>query len=126
MLHPLYPTVLGHPELLAEHLGNYGALLRQESQEAGRSLIARLVAALLAAVSAMLALGLVGVAVMLGALHGSFHWVLAAVPGVALLIALISGFLAARPHPLHAFDDLRTQFEADLRALRKAGERDGD
>jgi hypothetical protein len=125
MLHPLYSTVLGHPELLAEHLANYGALLRLESQEAGRHLVARLVAALLAAVSAMLTLGLVGVAIMLGALHGSFHWVLAAVPGAALLIALASGFMAARQRPLHAFADLRTQLDADMQALRMAGEDHG-
>jgi hypothetical protein len=126
MPHPLFSTVLGHPELMAEHLANYGALLRQECQAAGRSLIARLLAGVLAALSAMLALGLVGVAVMLGTLHGSFHWVLAAVPGAALLIALASGFLAVQPRPVHAFADLRTQIDADVDALRMAGDDHGD
>jgi len=126
MLHPLFTTVLGHPELVAEHLANYGALLRLEGQEATRSLVARLVAAVLAIVSAMLALGLAGVAAMLGALHGSFHWALAAVPGVAVLIAVLAGLVAARPRPFHAFEDLRLQLEADRRALRLAGERHDD
>jgi uncharacterized membrane protein len=123
MLHPIYSTVLGHPELIADHLANYGALLRQETAEASRDLIARTVAGVLAAVSAMLALGLIGVAVMLGFLHGTFHWVLAVVPGVAVLIALILAGVATRPREFHAFSDLRTQLGADLLALHLAGER---
>lgn len=126
MIHPLFSTVLGHPELVAEHLANYGALVRQEAQEASRGIVARAVAGVLAAVSAMLALALIGVAVMLGVLHGSFHWVLAAVPGTAILIALVAGYIAARPSPFHAFADLREQLDADLHALRAAGERHDD
>lgn len=125
MLHPIVSTALGHPELIAEHLANYGALVRQESQEASRSLVARMAASVLAAVSAMLALGLIGVAVMLGVLHGSFHWVLAAVPGVAVLVAVVSALIAARPSPFHAFADLQAQLDADVQALRQAGERHG-
>ena len=125
MLHPIYSTVLGHPELIADHIANYGALVRQETHEASRSLLARMVAGILAAVSAMLALGLIGVAVMLGTLHGSFHWVLAVVPGIALLIALVSAYVASRPQELHAFADLREQINADVRALHVAGERHG-
>jgi len=123
MLHPIYSTVLGHPELLADHLANYGALLRQEAEEASRDLIARTVAGVLAAVSAMLTLGLIGVAVMLGFLHGTFHWVLAVVPGVAALIALILAGVAARPRDFQAFSDLRAQLDADLHALHLVGER---
>jgi uncharacterized membrane protein len=125
MLHPIYSTVLGHPELIADHIANYGALVRQETHEASRSLVARMVAGVLAAVSAMLALGLIGVAVMLGTLHGSFHWVLAVVPGVAVLVALVSAYVASRPQELHAFADLREQINADVRALHVAGERHG-
>jgi len=122
MLHPIFSTVLGHPELVAEHLANYGALIRQEAQQASQGVVARAVAGVVAAVSAMLALGLIGVAVMLGMLHGSFHWVLVAVPGAAVAIAVISALVAARPRPFHAFADLHTQLDADIRALRAAGE----
>lgn len=125
MFHPIVSTVLGHPELVAEHLANYGALIREESQTASHGLVAKMVAGVVAAVSGMLALGLVGVAVMLGVLHGSFHWVLAAVPGVAIVIALISALAAARPRPFHAFSDLRSQIDADVQALRVTGERHG-
>lgn len=121
MLHPIFSTVLGHPDLVAEHLANYAALVRQESVEAGRGLVARIVAGVLAAASVMLALGLIGVAVLLGVLHGSFHWVLVAVPAVAVVIAAVCGWYATRPSQSYGFDDLRTQLEADLQALRTAG-----
>ena len=122
-LSPSIPA--GLYELIADHIANYGALVRQETHEASRSLVARMVAGVLAAVSAMLALGLIGVAVMLGTLHGSFHWVLAVVPGVAVLVALVSAYVASRPQELHAFADLREQINADVRALHVAGERHG-
>jgi hypothetical protein len=123
MLHPIYSTVLGHPELIADHIANYGALLQQEMREASRSLIARMVAGVLAAVSAVLALGLIGVAVMLGTVTGSFHWVLVVVPGIAVLIAIVAALIALREREPHAFAALRAELEADLHALHLAGER---
>lgn len=125
MLHPIFSTVLGHPELVATHLANYAALVRQETAQAGRGLVARIVAGVLAAASAMLALGLIGVAVLLGVLHGSFHWVLVAVPGVAILIAAVCAWYAMRPSPSHGFDDLRSQLDADFQALHEAGANHG-
>ncbi|MGO4606944.1 hypothetical protein AB4142_11440 [Variovorax sp. 2RAF20] len=121
MLHPIFSTVLGHPELVAEHLANYAALVRQESAQAGRGLVARIVAGVLAAACAALVLGLTGVAVLLGVMHGSFHWVLVAVPGVALVIAAICTWYATKSVPSYGFDDLRSQLGADLQALRDAG-----
>ncbi|MBT2335608.1 phage holin family protein [Variovorax paradoxus] len=123
MLHPIFSTVLGHPELIADHAANYAALVRQEASEAGRGIVTRIVAGVLAAASAMLALGLIGVAVLLGVLQGSFHWILVVVPGVALAIAGICAWMAARPVPGYGFDDLRAQVDADLRALHEAGAR---
>ncbi|MGJ7569827.1 hypothetical protein ACSFBX_04775 [Variovorax sp. RB2P76] len=125
MLHPIFSTVLGHPELVADHLANYAALVRQETAQAGRGLVTRIVAGVLAAASAMLALGLIGVAVLLGVLHGSFHWVLIAVPGVAVVIAAFCAWYATRPSASHGFDDLRSQLDADLQALHEAGTRHG-
>ncbi len=118
MLHPIFSTVLGHPELIVQHLANYAALIKVETSTATRLLISRAVAGVLAAVSGTLALAFAGVAVMLGVLHGSFHWVLVAVPGIALLIAVIAGYIAARPSTFSAFEDLRTQLDADVRAMQ--------
>lgn len=125
MLHPIFSAVLGHPALVVAHLANYGSLLREEAAEAGRGLVARAVAGVLAAVSAMLALGLTGMAVMLGVLDGRFHWVLVIVPGVAIVVALVAAFVAARPFEFHGFSELRMQVDADVRALHLAGRHDG-
>ncbi len=125
MLHPIFSTVLGHPELIADHLANYAALLKEETAAAGRGVVQRLIASVLAIVSTLLALGLIGIAVMLGVLHGSFNWVLVIVPAVAVVIAAISGYIAARPAAFHPFNDLREQLDADVVALRTAGERHG-
>ncbi len=125
MLHPIFSTVLGHPALVAEHIANYGALIKDEAAQASRGLVARLVAGVLAAVSAMLALGLIGMAVMLGVLHGSFHWVLVIVPGVAVVVAIVAAFIAARPSEFDGFNDLKAQLDADVQALHMTGERHG-
>ncbi|MFM9425170.1 putative membrane protein [Variovorax sp. GrIS 2.14] len=125
MLHPIFSTVLGHPELVADHIANYAALLKEETAAAGRGVFQRIIASVLAIVSALLALGLIGIAVMLGVLHGSFNWVLVIVPGVAVFAAAISAYLAARPSALHPFDDFREQLGADMSALHAAGERRG-
>jgi len=63
---------------------------------------------------------------MLGVLHGSFHWVLVAVPGVAVLIAVMAALYASRTTPSNAFEEVRAQLDADVRALHIAGERDAD
>ena len=126
MLHPIFSTVLGRPELIADHLANYAALIREESALASRALIRRALAGVLAAVSAMLALGLIGIAVMLGVLHGSFHWVLVGVPGAAVVVAALSAWVASRPTDLNAFQDLSAQLDADVRALHLAGGPDAD
>ncbi|HSV57448.1 MAG TPA: phage holin family protein [Variovorax sp.] len=125
MLHPIYSTVLGHPELVADHLANYLALMREEASETGRRLVGRIIAGVLAVISALMALGLVGIAVMLGVMHGSFHWVLVAVPGVAVVVALIGAYIATRPADLGGFEDIRAQLEADVRALHIAGDSRG-
>jgi type IV secretory pathway VirB2 component (pilin) len=126
MLHPIYSTVLGHPELIADHLANYSALIKAEAAEAKRGLITRAIAGGVAAISALVALGLIGVAIMLGGMHQTFHWVLIVVPGFAILVAAIAAFVAARPSSFHGFQDLRAQLDADIHALHVAGARNGN
>ena len=125
MLHPIYSTVLGHPELIADHIANYSALIKEEVAQASRGLIARVVAGVLAVVSVLLALGLAGVAVMLGSVNGSFHWALVIVPGVALLIAAVAAYVAMKPLVSHSFADLKAQLSADMHAMHVAGGRNG-
>lgn len=126
MFHPVFSLVLGRPDLIAEHLANYGALAQDEAAETGRGIAAKVIAGVVALVSATMALGLTGVALMLGWLHGSFHWVLVVVPGVAVLTAAVCAWVAMRPVANHGFADLRAQVDADIRALRTAGGHDAD
>ena len=64
---------------------------------------------------------LAGVAVMLGAALGTFHWALVVVPAVPLAIAVIGYVMAREPKPLKAFTELRAQLDADAQALRTIG-----
>jgi len=122
MLHPIFATVLGRPELIVNHLAGYAELVREEAAAAGRSFMTRLVGGVLFVVSALLALIMAGVAVMLGVLHGSFNWVLVIVPGIAVLVAAVCAVIASRPAKLNAFGDLCEQFQSDLKAFNSLKE----
>ncbi|VTY40039.1 Uncharacterised protein [Xylophilus ampelinus] len=63
---------------------------------------------------------------MLGFLHGSFHWVLAAVPGVAWVLAAIGVALAMRSTTKEKVEDVKEEVEADLTVLRKVKEASND
>lgn len=124
MIHPIFRTVLGRPELIADHLSGYVALVKEEATAASKGAIHRAIAGAVALVCAVLALILIGVAIMMGAVHGTFHWALVAVPGVAVILAVAAGIFAARPSQLHAFAELRAQFDADVHAFHLAGKHD--
>ena len=111
-------TALRRPELLFNHLGNYAELLKAELTSIGSSLALRAAMAAVALVSVLLALGLTGIAVMLGFLHGSFHWVLVIVPGVAWLMALIGALYARRSTLQEKVHDVKEELEADMQMLR--------
>ena len=59
---------------------------------------------------------LLGVAAMLGAIHG-FHAMLVIAPLVALAIALGGFFVARQRLPQQAFTELKAQLDADVQAL---------
>tara|TARA_Y100001972_G_C7660621_1_gene333155 strand:- start:1448 stop:1786 length:339 start_codon:yes stop_codon:yes gene_type:complete len=112
--------------LIAGHLGNYAELLKGEAKAFGMSVGVRAAGAAMAFVALLLALGLTGVAVMLGVLNGSFHWILALVPGVAWLLALGGGLLALKLPTPAPVDDVKDELERDLRALRLVQEAKND
>jgi len=122
MIHPVFKTLLKHPELVMRHLANYGDLLRCEMADAGKALLIQASAGVLAVVSLLLALGLTGIAVMLGVLYSRFHWVLVAVPAVAWLGALGGGLLASRSKVAKDVRDVREEVELDLKILQLAKE----
>lgn len=78
----------------------------------------RAVAGVAAILALVLFLVLAGIALMLGFLHNQFHWMLVAVPGVALLLAGIAGVIVMRPLKVERFPELRAQIDSDAQALR--------
>lgn len=75
---------------------------------------------LLVVFSAGLFLVLAGTALMLGMLQNQFHWVLIAVPGMALLLGVIALAQAKKPLRSERFPELKAQMDSDARALRMA------
>jgi hypothetical protein len=121
-VHPIYGALLRRPDLLADHVSNYVTLAKEEATSLVRSVVVRSVAGLIAAMAFFLALGLTGVAVMLGAIHRAFVWALVIVPGIAWLIGVIGLLIAMRSSKVQVAQEVKPQVDADLTALRLAGE----
>jgi hypothetical protein len=122
MIHPIYMTALRRPDLVAAHLRNHVDLVKKEFADASRSVAYKAAGAIVALVALLLAMGLTGIALMLGALHGSFHWVLVAVPGVAWLLTAIGVAVAMKSSVRDDVQDVKDEIEADLAALRTVKE----
>jgi peptidoglycan/LPS O-acetylase OafA/YrhL len=120
MLHPLFSTVVQRPDLVMDHVSAYAALFHQEASKAGSELVERGVAWGIAAVCAIVFLGLGGTAVMLGVMENRFNWVLVIVPGVALVLMVLAVLKAKKPLTSERFPELRAQIDSDTSALRAA------
>ncbi len=120
MLHPLFSTLVQRPDLVVDHASAYAALFHEEASDAGSELLGKAVAWALAGLTGLMFLGLGGIALMLGVLHNQFHWMLVAVPGVALLLAIIAVMRASKPFNSERFPELKAQIRDDARALREA------
>lgn len=123
MVHPIFSVLISKPELVLEHVAGYAALVRDEASSAGVLVAKRAIAWGVTLFACLVFLILAGVAVMLGAVTGQFHWTLVVVPGIALAISA-GGFLVARKRmPEKTFTELRAQLDADAQALRAIGAR---
>lgn len=120
MLHPLFSTLVQRPDLVMDHVAAYAALFHEEASSAGAELMGRAIAWVLAVLAAVVFLGLAGTALMLGFLQNQFHWVLVAVPGVALVLMVIAILLARKPTRADRFPELKAQIDSDAQALRMA------
>jgi Flp pilus assembly protein TadB len=121
MLHPLFTILIRKPELVVEHLAGYAALAHEEVNSFGTELALKAAAWGVAVVMGSVFITLSGAAVMLGFVN-TFHWALVAVPGIALLIAVGAVAYARKPMSGKRFDDFKAQLDADVVALRTAGE----
>lgn len=122
LFHPIFKLIFKKPELIVAHACGYAALARQEVSEATNQLVQKIVAWAVVAISLFFCLMLASIAVMLGAVNGTFHWALVAVPAVFLIAGLIALVWALRPLAYdRRFAELRAQVDADIDALRVAG-----
>lgn len=121
MLHPLFSTLVKRPDLVVDHVSAYAALAHQEVISAVADVLARAAAWILAVLTGVVFLGLTGVAVMLGLMQNQFHWVLVAVPTVALLLVIVAILRALKPWQTERFSELKAQIDSDIRALRMVG-----
>lgn len=123
MVHPIFSVLITKPELVMEHVAGYASLMREEASSVGLEVAKRAVAWGVTLFAFLVFLILAGVAAMLGAMHGTFHWILVVAPGIALAIA-VAGFLVARQRlPEKAFTELKAQLDADAQALRAVSAR---
>jgi MFS family permease len=122
MFHPIFSVLIKKPDLVIEHLSAYLALAKEEAGSTGVDLAQRLVAWAVAGVASVVFLTLAGVAVMLGVLMDRFSWALVLVPGLMMALAVIALASARKPMPPNRFAEVKRQIDADMHALRAAGD----
>jgi peptidoglycan/LPS O-acetylase OafA/YrhL len=121
MIHPIFSVLITRPELVVDHLSGYAALVQEEASTAGGQ-VARLAAAWGAvAIGALLFLIFAGVAVMVGATVGEFHWTLVVVPALPLALAVAGFMMTRKASPAKPITELRSQLDADVQTLRTIG-----
>ena len=123
MVHPIFSVLITRPELVMDHVAGYAALVQEEASSVGVEVAKRVIAWGVAVMGLVVFLVLAGVAVMLGAMHGEFHWVLVVAPGSALLLSVAAWSVARQRLPSKAFTELKAQIDADAQALRAVGAR---
>ena len=120
MLHPIFSTAIQRPDLIAEHLSAYCAVISEDAKAVRVQFVRRAVAGSVAVVFGSVFVLLTGIAVMLGLLQNQFHWSLVVVPGVALLVTIAAAFKAMQPLSQGNFAEFKAQLKSDVSALRTA------
>ena len=123
MVHPIFSVLISRPELVVDHVAGYAALVQEEASSVGLEVAKRAIAWAVTAMALLVFLVLAGVAVMLGAMLGEFHWALVITPAIALVVAVVAFNIARQRLSAKAFTELRAQLDADAQALRTVGAR---
>jgi hypothetical protein len=121
MLHPIFSVLINRPELVFDHVAGYASLVQEEASSVGGEVAKRVIAWCAAMLGLVVFLVLAGVAAMLGAMHGEFHWILVVAPGAALALSVAAWSIARQRLPAKAFAELKAQLDADAQALRTIG-----
>jgi Kef-type K+ transport system membrane component KefB len=119
-MHPLFLTIIRRPDLVMDHLSAYAALFKQETNDASKLLMRRVLAWLMAVMFVAIFVVFSGVALMLGVLQNQFHWILVAVPGAMAFCALLAFFSAKQAVLADRFAIIKSQLVSDAAALRAA------
>ncbi len=126
MFHPLIRLLAAKPHLLTAHLAAYGVLLGVQTDAALAVLRQRAVLLAGLAIGTTLGLGLAGGALLLVAVVPlqamPAPWLLALVPAVPLLLALLCALALRQTPPAWSAAPLRAQWQADAALLHAAGE----
>lgn len=123
IVHPIFSVLVSRPELVMDHMAGYAALAQEEASSVGTEVVKRAAAWAVCGIAAFLFVVFAGIAIMLGAVHEEFHWALAVVPAVPLVLAVAAFMVARKRMPGRAFAELRAQLDADAQALRTLGGR---
>jgi len=122
MIHPLFRLLVSEPQLVTDHVEAYSELVAEEVGVLTTQWKRRALLYAAAGMGMLLALLLIAIALMLWAAvpTESMHapWVLVAVPGATLVLALWAFLAAKAPIAEHGFKTLREQFAADAAMLR--------
>lgn len=117
MIYALLKALLLKPRLLINHLRNYAELVGCETQAAVRHWTIKAVAWIVFGICMLLFLIMAGSAVMLGVLHGQYHWILLVVPAVPLALACIALIVGLQKSESAPVASIKQQFVADMQAL---------
>lgn len=126
MIHPLFKLIIAQPDWAAEHLAAYAGLVRVQALHVLRQWRWQLVLLALAVLSAVMAVGLFFMALLLWAALPAgtlgHPWVLWGVPAGWLFLAAVAGVWSQQLKRRQQHTDLallRSQWQADLALLRE-------
>jgi len=123
MIHPLFRLIASEPQMLADHVEAYSELVAEEVGAAAAQWKRRVALHTLSLCCMVVAIVLVGVALMLWAaipVDGmNAPWALIVTPAIPLVLALWSRMAAKAPAAdEHGFKAIREQLAADAAMLR--------
>jgi hypothetical protein len=122
MIHPLFRLIASEPQMLATHVEAYSELVAEEVGAVTSQWKKRAALHAVSGICALLALIMVGVALMLWAVipvaEMRAPWMLFVAPAIPVVLAVWAHFAAKAPVAEHGFKTIREQLAADAAMLR--------
>lgn len=122
MIHPLFRLLVSEPQLLADHVEAYSELVAEEMSAVTTQWKKRAALHAISLVAMLVALLLIGVALLLWAAipldSMNAPWALIVVPAAFLALGVWAHFSAGKKMPQHGVSAIREQLQADAAMLR--------